>query len=280
MRHWLGIIVTDRLFNNQLPQPSALDAVASLSDDLPGSGQRCFQVSSRDELIEWLQHLSAEEEKSLFLEEREPLALRPILKIAEMASTTFLANLQYYTTRINNRQCDDDFPDNIDFALRVARCFHRHSYQQQEMLTRNIAIARVKGCEQLEEVQDIKFLIESMKVAQCALQEDLQFIISAASVKHAKQVTWFTKFATLVVPVNTVAAILAIAGSGDENANFKIFGGVTIPLLLFTSYFIFYWRAEHVHSLRLGEPSLNSQIPAPSKSGDLFPFSFRRRRKS
>ena len=82
--------------------------------------------------------------------------------------------------------------------LRVAPCFNRHNYDHQEILTRNVAIAQARGYEQLEEVQDIKFLIESMKATRCALREDLQFTISAASVKHAKQVTWFTKFATLV----------------------------------------------------------------------------------
>ena len=261
--------MTDRLVSKQLPQPHALDAVASLSDDLPKWRKRLSHVSCRDELIEWLKLLSTEEERSLFSEESEPLALRPILKIAEKTSTTFLTILRYYSSRINNRQCNNDFPDNIDFALGVARCLHRHNYNQQEMLTRNIAIARAKGCGNLEEVQDIKDLIEEMKLALCALQEDVQFIISASSVKHAKQVTWFTKFATLVVPINTVAAILAIAGSGDESTNFKIFGGITIPVLLITSYFIFYWRAEHVHRLGLVEPG---QLFNPRDLWDLFPF--------
>lgn len=181
--------------------------------------------------------------------------------MVEKTGTTFLANMRYYSNRIDTRLCDNNFPDNTDFALGVARCMLRHNCNHQDMR------------EHFKEVQDIKFLIEDMKSPLRALQEDVQFLVSAASVKHAKQVTWFTKFATLLVPINTVAAILAVIGSdGVGNTRFKIFGGVTVPLLLISSPFIFYWRAAHVHSLELDLPPQDAIVPALNKLRYLLPF--------
>lgn len=254
--------MTDPLLSDTLPGPHIHDPVASLSTDLTESRDRHLQVSCRDELIEWLQQLPADEAKSLFDRDSEPLALRRILKITEEAGSKFLAYLNHYSYRIVHRRLDNYFPDNIDFALSVARRMCGHNYHQQQMLEKNLIIAQAKGCGHFDEVQDIKILIEEMRIALNELQEAVQFLVSAAAVKHTKQVTRFTKVATLLVPVNTVASILAITGSdGLQNTRFKIFGGITLPILVISSFFIFFWRAEDVHSLRLDGPSQSAILP-------------------
>jgi hypothetical protein len=254
--------LTDPLLSGTLPEPLIHDPVTSLSTDLPESRDRHVQVSCRDELIEWLQQLSADEVKSLFDGESEPLALRRILKITEEAGSKFLGYLNHYSYRIVQQRYDNYFPDNIDFALSVAQTMCQHNYYQQQMLEKNLIIAQTKGCGHFDEVQDIKILIEEMRIALKELQEAVQFLVSTAAVKHAKQVTRFTKVATLLVPVNTVASILAITGSdGLGNTRFKIFGGITLPILVISSFFIFFWRAENVHSLQLDSSSESVVFP-------------------
>jgi len=246
-----AIILTDKLLLKDPPRPHILDPVSSLDDDsnTPGTKGRRDQVSCRIELIGWLQRLSPQDAKALF-DDHEPLALRPVLKIVERASAMFLAHALFTMYRIVTWQCDEQFPDSIPFALRVSRSLHRHIHAQRKSLRVGLRVASLKGAENIaEQVQDIKFLIEDMDGALRALEEDVRFIVSAASIKEGKLVTWVSKYAFLFLPVTTVATILGI--SEQVYTRLAILGSLTVPFVLISIFFMFFWKPSHIDSLRL-----------------------------
>jgi hypothetical protein len=89
----LGVILTDKLLSEEPPASHMLDIIASVDDDSDTQAHngRCNQVSCREELARWLQQLQPQVAKALF-DDNEPLALRPVLKIVERASATYLAH--------------------------------------------------------------------------------------------------------------------------------------------------------------------------------------------
>lgn len=221
-----------------------------LDDDAEnlGTNSRWRQVSSRQELISWLQRLTPDEAKTLF-DDHEQLALRPILQIVESNSTMFLAHARYIMTRMLTRQdCDVLFPDSIPFFLRVARSLHRHIHAHQRLLRYALRIASLRGGDDIaEQKQGFDFLASDMDGALKALEEDVRFLVGEASIREGKIVGWVSKFAALFLPVSLLATILSISGPGY--VRWAILGGLGVPFILISVYFMFFWKPAYFNSL-------------------------------
>lgn len=215
------------------------------SDTLVKDGRR-KQVSCREELIGWLQRLEPQDAKALFAD-NEPLALHPILKIVERTSSIFLPYAWYIMNRIVTGHCDEQFPNNIAFFLGVSRFLHRHIHDQQKLLRLALRIASQKGGENTaEQIQDFNFLGREMKNALQALEEDMRFLVSAATIREGKLVAWISKFAFLFLPVSLLATILAI---GNDYMRYYILGGLSVPFVLISTYMMFFWKPSAIDSL-------------------------------
>jgi hypothetical protein len=247
---FLGIILTDQLISKAPSASYISHAVTSLDKKLetPATGGRQYQVSSRKELIRWLQQLNLEEAKALFNND-EPLALRPVLKIVERTSAMFLAHARYIMLRIVTRKCDEEFPDNISFFLTISRALHRHIHDQQKLLRYALRVASLKGGENIsEQIEDFGFLNEDMEGALKALEEDVRFLVSAASIREGKIVGWVSKFAALFLPVSLLATILSISDPGYMR--WVILGGLSVPFVVISIFLMFFWKPPHLDSLK------------------------------
>jgi hypothetical protein len=152
-------------------------------------------------------------------------------------------------SRMLTRHCDDKFPDSIPFFLRISRSLHRHIHDQQRLLRYALRIASLKGGEKIaEQIEDFGFLTEEMDRALKALEEDVRFLVSAASIREGKIVGWVSKFAALFLPVSLLATILAISDPGYTR--WAILGGLSVPFVLISIFFMFFWKPPHLDSLR------------------------------
>jgi hypothetical protein len=223
--------------------------VVTLDDDpdTPSKTCRFEQLSCRKELVAWLRRLKPEEVKALF-DDHEPLALRPVLKIIERASATFLEHARQIIDRIATGHCDNKFPDSIPFFLTVSRSLYRHIHDQKMLLSDNMRIASLRGSEEsmAEQIQDFKYLIEDMGNELRALEEDVRFIVSVASIKEGKVVGLVSKLAFYFLPLSLLATILTIS---DDNLRFYILAGLSVPFILATTYFMFYFKISNINSL-------------------------------
>ena len=194
-------------------------------------------MSSRDELIGWLQRLPPHEARELFLD-NEPLALRPVLHIIQGLVAMFLTHAQYVISRISIGHCDEEFPDDISFALKALRNLHRHIFDQKRVLKLNIRLASLRGVEHFFElISDIGFLMEDLDGMLRAVEEDVRFLVSAASILEGKTVGWVSKLAFLFLPVQTLATILSIS-----EPVFVIFGWLAVPFISISVFFMFFWK--------------------------------------
>jgi len=252
----LGIILTEKLLTDDPPAPQLPDPVSSIDGDspsnIPSSIDRSKQVPCRVELLGWLQQLQKEEALALFDNNNsEPLALSLILKVIEETSVMFLAYAQYTMARILTRHCEDDFPDSIQFALRVLRFLHRYIHDHQRLLQENLRIAYLKGSKIIEEqAQDIECLAQDFERTLKALDEDVRFFVATSSIKEGKLVAMVSKLAFLFLPISTWAAVMSINGPGQEGyTRFIIFGSLTLPSLLISAFIIFLWKPSNVDSV-------------------------------
>jgi hypothetical protein len=225
----------------------------TLLDDYPvtlGNDGRSHQVSSRRELISWLQRLTPSEAKGLFNDpDHEPLALRPVLKLVERAGAMFLAHAHYTMIRVLTRLCDDRFPDSIPFFLHISRNLQTHLHDQKKLLRNALRVAALKGGNDFaEQKRDFEFLKEDMESALKALEGDVKFLTSAASIREGRIVGWVSKFAALFLPVSLLATILAISDPGYTR--WAILGGLSVPFVLISVYLMFFWKPVHLDSLR------------------------------
>ncbi len=221
-----------------------------LSDDAEnlGADGRRHQVSSRQELISWLQCLTPDEAKALF-NDYEQLALRPILKIVENNGVMFLAHASYIMNRVSMPHCDAQFPDSIPFFLHISRSLHRCIHEQQRLLRYALRIASLRGGEDIaEQKQDFGFLAGDMDGMQRALEEDVRFLVGEASIREGKIVGWVSKFAALFLPVSLLATILSLSDPGYKR--WAILGGLSVPFVLISIYFMFFWKPAYFKSLR------------------------------
>jgi hypothetical protein len=216
----LGIILTEKLLADNPPAPELLDPVSSLDDSFSSNAllpkDRRKQVSCWDELIGWLHQLLKEEALALFDDNNsEPLALSPILRVVEAFSVMFLTYAQYTMTRIITHHCDKEFPDSIQFALRMLRHLHGYIHDHQRLLQENLRIAYLKGSKNIEEqTKDIEYLVQDLERALKALEEDVRFFVAITSIKEGKLVAMVSKLASLFLPISTWAAVMSINGLG------------------------------------------------------------------
>ncbi len=221
-----------------------------LGDDAEnlGTDGRQHQVSSRQELISWLQRLTPDEAKALF-NDHEQLALRPILKIVESNGVMFLAHARYIMNRVLMPHCDAQFPDSIPFFLHISRSLHRCIHEQQRLLRCALHIASLRGGEDIaEQKQDFGFLASDMDGMQRALEEDVRFLVGETSIREGKIVGWVSKFAALFLPVSLLATILSLSDPGYKR--WAILGGLSVPFVLISIYSMFFWKPAYFKSLR------------------------------
>jgi hypothetical protein len=226
-----------------------MSSPVSLPDDDPdvsGIDRGQQQISTRHELITWFQRLDAEKAKSLF-DDREQLALKPVLKIVENSTVMFLEHARYMMTRILTRNCGDGFPDSIDFFLHISRSLHRFIHLQQKLLRSTLRIAALRGGDDItEQEEDFGFLSIEMDGALKALEEDVRFLVGEASIQESKLVGWVSKFAALFLPVSLLATILSISDPGY--ARWAILGSLSVPFVLITTYFMFFWKPANFNT--------------------------------
>jgi hypothetical protein len=79
-----------------------------------------------------------------------------------------------------------------------------------------------------------------------ALEEDVRFIVSVASIKEGKVVGLVSKLAFYFLPLSLLATILTIS---DDNLRFYILAGLSVPFILATTYFMFYFKISNINSL-------------------------------
>jgi len=205
-----------------------------------GTDGRRHQVSSRQELISWLQRLTPDEAKALF-NDHEQLALRPVLKIVESNGVMFLAHARYIMNRVLMPQCDAQFPDSIPFFQHISRSLHHSIHEQQRLLRYALRVASLRGGDDIaEQKQDFGFLAGDMDGMLKALEEDVRFLVGEASIREGKIVGWVSKFAALFLPVSLLATILSINDPGYTR--WAILGGLSVPFVLTSIYFMFFWK--------------------------------------
>lgn len=150
-------------------------------------------------------------------------------------------------SRIVRGHCDEQFPDNIPFFLRVSRSLHREIHDQQKVLRHALRVASLKGGENMaEQIQDFNYLTEDMERALRALEEDVRFLVAAASIREGKIVGWVSKFAFLFLPLSLLATILTIS---DDYIRFAILGSLSVPFVLVSMYLMFFWKPSNIDSL-------------------------------
>jgi hypothetical protein len=245
-----GIILTDQLISDAPPASYVLNPVTLPDDDTENidSDRRWYQVSSRRELLSWLHRLSPGEAKALF-DDHKQLALQPILKIVEGEGTMFLAYAHRIMSRILWRHCDTQFPDDISFFLYVSRSLHWFLHRQRRLLRCTLWVATLRGGDDVaEQKRNFDFLASDMDGALKALEEDVRFLVGEASIREGKIVGWVSKFAALFLPVSLLAQILSIGDPGY--ARWAILGGLSVPFVLISIYFMFVWKPAHFDSLR------------------------------
>jgi hypothetical protein len=85
------------------------------------------------------------------------------------------------------RFCDDKFPNSIPFFLAISRALHQHILDQQKHLSYALHVAPLRGGEYIaEQIEDFDFLAEEMDRALKALEEDVRFLVSTASIREGK----------------------------------------------------------------------------------------------
>jgi hypothetical protein len=198
--------------------------------------------------MSWLQRLTPEEAKALF-DDHEQLALRPVLKIVESNGVMFLAHAHHIMTRILTRHCDAQFPESIPFFLHISRSLHRYIHEHQRLLRYSLRVASLRGGDDIaEQKQDFAFLAGDMDGALKALEEDVRFLVGETSIREGKIVGWVSKFAALFLPVSLLATILSISDPGY--ARWAILGGLSVPFVLISIYFMFFWKPAYFNSVR------------------------------
>ena len=195
-----------------------------------------MQCSARTKILYWIQGLSASARQDL-LSHHEPLALRQLIKFTECTSSAFLAYANFHLNRIICGNFDKSFPDTYGFSLHIYRCFHRHIYDQQEILQRAMGMASIKGVvddAMQQQKEDIEILSTQLQHLLARLEQDVQILHSNFAIQQAKLVSRVTKLAFLFLPLSTIATILAING---PNERFVIFGAIAVPLVFLSVLF-------------------------------------------
>jgi hypothetical protein len=144
--------------------------------------------------------------------------------------------------------CDDLYPNSIPFFLTISRRLHRHIFDQRTLLFQAIRLASLRGGENIgEQIKDLEFLVEEMDRVLKVLDETVHFLVSAAAIQEGKIVGWVSKFAAVFLPVSLLATILAISDPGYTR--WAILGGLSVPFVLISIFFMFFWKPAHLDNL-------------------------------
>jgi hypothetical protein len=182
-------------------------------------------------------------------DDHEQLALRPILKIVESNGVMFLAHARHVMTRTHTRSCDAQFPDSIPFFLHITRSLLNCIQEQERLLDYALRIASLRGGDDIaEQKEDFGFLAGDINAVQKALEEDVRFLVGEVSIREGKIAGWVSKFAALFLPVSLLATILSISDPGY--AKWAILGGLSVPLLLISIYFMFFWKPAYFNNFK------------------------------
>jgi hypothetical protein len=232
-------------YDNDPPAPAA-----PASPTAPDNSRPMTQASAQKTLISWFQRLDRQTARQL-LDDNEPIAMSPVLKIVEETTAMFLSHALYYMSRIVTRHCDSEFPDSVPFFLRVSRNLYRHLHNQLKVLRSATLIASLRGGEGLaQQVQDITYLKEDMEKAESALKEDVRFLVAAASIREGNIVGLVSKLAFLFLPVSLLATILGIQDD-YTHVRFAILGGLSGPFISISVYVMFFWKPSNLDKLQL-----------------------------
>ncbi len=254
-----GIILTDQIISAG-PSASSIPSPVSLLEDeeidQPELDGRGHQVSARREIMAWAQRLNPHEAKALFSNQGQ-LAMRSVLKIVESGSIMFLDHARYLMARILTRHCDPQFPDSIPFFLQISRSLHRYMHEEQRVLQSTLRIASMRAEDDIrEQEQELDFLINGMGDELKAIEEDMRFLVGEASIQEGKIVGWVSKFATLFLPVSLLATILSISDPGYTK--WAILGSLSVPFVLISIYFMFFFKSAYVSTALIHSPSVHS----------------------
>lgn len=198
--------------------------------------------------MSWLQGLEPDQAKTLF-NDHDQLALSPILKLVESNGAMFLSYTRHVMSRILGQHCDAQFPNSIPFFLNVCRNLHRYIHQQKRLLRDSLRLVSLRdSANHTDQTQDFQFLMEELDATLKALEEDVRFLLGEASIREGRIVGWVSKFAALFLPVSLLATILSISDPGF--ARWAILGGLSVPFVLISIYFMFFWKPAYFDSLR------------------------------
>lgn len=149
---------------------------------------------------------------------------------------------------MEHRICDDMFPNSITFFLSVARALHRHVLGQRRLLLYAVRIASLRGGKDIAELREgFDFLGVDMDRMLQILEDDVRFLTLKASIKEGQLVGLVSKFAALFLPVSLLATILTISDPGYMR--WAILGGLSVPFVLISIFFMFFWKPPHVDHL-------------------------------
>jgi len=224
-------VLTDQLLSDRPPASHISILVNSPEAENFGIDRRLHRVSTRREIISWIQGLSVDEAKALF-NDCHQFALRPVLKMVERGGLVFLDHVRYLMQRILVRVCDEKFPDSSAFFLEV------YIYRLQRLISSSIRAAKIRGGEDIADIElDFSYLISDMENELQALKEHVRFFVAEASIQEGKMVAWVTKLAAVFLPVSLLATILSINDPGYTR--WAILGGLGVPFVLILIFIMF-----------------------------------------
>jgi hypothetical protein len=169
--------------------------------------------------------------------------------MVESNGVMFLAYVNHLMARIFTYPSDTQFPDNIPFFLHISRSLYRHIRKQKKLLHNALKVASLcSGDNIVEQKQDFTFLADEMDNTLTTLEEDVRFLAGEASIREGRIVGWVSKFAALFLPVSLLATILSISDTGYMR--WAILGGLSIPFILISVYFMFFWKPAYFSSFK------------------------------
>ncbi|PMD37100.1 hypothetical protein L207DRAFT_515509 [Hyaloscypha variabilis F] len=237
----IGIILTDQPLSDCPPVSHISIPVTSLEDQNFGIDRGRHQVSTRREIISWLQDLTANEVNAIFNDSNQ-LALQPVLKIVEKGSAMFLNHIRYLMQRILVRVCDEKFPDSTAFFLEISRSLEAYIYIHQKLMCSVLRVAKLRGGDDITEIErDFSYLADDLEFEVKVIKENVRFFVAEASIQEGKRVGWLSKLATVFLPVTLLATILSINDLG--HTKWAILGGLGVPFVLILIFLMFSKRS-------------------------------------
>ena len=243
----IAIVLTDQLLSDTPPASHISIPVSSPETENFGVDRRLHQISTRREVVMWIQGLSVDDTNALF-DDCNEFALRPVLKMVERGGLMFLDHVRYLMQRILIHACDENFPDSSAFFLDVSRSLEAYIYRHQRLILSSIRTAKLRGGDDIADIEvDLDYLIEDMGNELQALKWNVGFFAAEASIQEGKMVGWVTKLAAVFLPVSLLATILSINDPGYTR--WAILAGLGVPFVLVLIFLMFSkWSLAHFNN--------------------------------